>query len=161
MIVYHDGKPTNRKPRDVLAVYFDMDGTIADLYRPMDWLERLVRGDESLYADAAPMLDLRQLMDVLKAVHVHVGVVSWLAKNSNRAFDRRVRDAKEKWLVSNFPIASEIHIIKHGTRKRYAAKLDGVLIDDELANCIEWSKGGRWAVNVSCGNDVLEFVKRI
>lgn len=57
------------------AIYFDMDGTIADLYRPMDWLERLVQWDEY----TVPMLDLRQLMDVmdvLKAVQVHVGVVS-------------------------------------------------------------------------------------
>ena len=46
MIYYYDGKPTRRRPREFDTVYFDMDGTIADLYKPTDWLERLLRGDE-------------------------------------------------------------------------------------------------------------------
>ena len=69
MIYYYDGKPTRRRPREFDTVYFDMDGTIADLYKPTDWLERLLRGDETLYKDAAPMCDLRRVEGALRKAH--------------------------------------------------------------------------------------------
>lgn len=161
MIYYYDGKPTRRRPRDFDTVYFDMDGTIADLYKPSDWLERLLRGDETLYKDAAPMCDLRRVEGALRKAHKAVGVVSWLAKGSNRAFDARVRRAKQVWLMRHFPAAKEVHIIRHGSHKRYAAKLPGILLDDEVRNVIEWSKGKRWAVLVEGGADVERFCTTI
>ena len=44
-----------------MTIVFDMDGTLADLYAVDNWLEKLVSGDPSPYAEAAPMLDLRLL----------------------------------------------------------------------------------------------------
>lgn len=90
-----------------------------------------------------------------------MGVVSWLAKGSTRAFDARVRRAKQVWLMRHFPVAKEVHIIRHGSHKRYAAKLPGILLDDEVRNVIEWSKGKRWAVLVEGGADVERFCTTI
>lgn len=161
MIYYYDGKPTRKRPRDFATLYFDLDGTIADLYKPEDWLERLLEGDETLYRNAAPTCDLRRVEAALRRAHKFVGVVSWLAKGSTRAFDARVRRAKQIWLMQHFPIANEIHIIRYGSHKRYAANLDGILIDDEPQNVIAWSKGGRWAVLVEDGYDVERFCTTI
>ena len=86
------------------------------------------------------MCDLRRVEGALRKAHKAVGVVSWLAKGSTRAFDARVRRAKQVWLMQHFPIAKEVHVIRHGSHKRYAAKLPGILLDDEVRNVIEWSK---------------------
>ena len=45
----------------MMTIYFDMDGTIADLYSVENWLESLRAYSAEPYTCAAPMQDLRQL----------------------------------------------------------------------------------------------------
>lgn len=103
---------------------FDMDGTIADLYHVEDWLTKLRAEDASPYEDAAPMWDMGELCAVLRALQNmghRVTVVSWLAKDSTKNYNRSTRAAKRNWLkVHNFPF-DEIHLVKYGTPKsKYA-----------------------------------------
>ena len=103
---------------------FDMDGTIADLYHVEDWLTKLRAEDASPYEDAAPMWNMCELCEILRALQDmghHVTVVSWLAKDSTKNYNRSTRAAKRKWLKThNFPF-DEIHLVKYGTPKsKYA-----------------------------------------
>ena len=44
-----------------MTVYFDMDGTIADLYGAKDWLPRLRAYDAKIYAEARPLCNMNTL----------------------------------------------------------------------------------------------------
>lgn len=141
------------------TVYFDLDGTLADLYGPEDWLERLLAGDETLYADAEPLGDVREVVRELRRAGYSVGVVSWLAKGGTRAFDARVRQAKRQWVMRHFPEVCEVHIVRYGTPKRSCVRdKDGILIDDEAANVKRW---GRLAYHVRDFEDVRKAVKKL
>ena len=44
-----------------MTIYFDMDGTIADLYGAKDWLPRLRAYDAKIYAEARPICNMNTL----------------------------------------------------------------------------------------------------
>ena len=47
-------------------IYFDMDGTIADLYGVENWLEYLRAENPAPYRAAAPMLDMEIFSIILE-----------------------------------------------------------------------------------------------
>ena len=115
---------------------FDMDGTIADLYKVNGWLEDLRSFNPRPYNEAEPIYDMEILVDLLlalKSLGWKIVVISWLSKESTKAYDEMVRVAKRNWLARyNFP-ADEIHLVKYGTTKADCTrKLGGVqyLFDD-------------------------------
>ena len=93
---------------------FDMDGTIADLYGVDGWLDDLRAERTRPYDEAKPMYDMWLLMErlmVLKNNGWRVCVTTWLAKDSTKAYDNKVRTAKKEWLERhNFPY-DEIHLV--------------------------------------------------
>lgn len=120
------------------TIYFDLDGTIADLYGFNDWLECLQNEQTTPYAKAGLLVDGEQLRNFLAAGRVAgilFGVISWGAKNASKDYQKAIRRAKIDWLKKNnlFEYFDELHVVKHGTPKNRAAKnRTGVLIDDEL-----------------------------
>ena len=125
------------------TIYFDMDGTIANLYEVENWLPKLIDNDPTPYEEAEPMVNMKDLSGLLKDLQhmgIRIGIVSWLAKNSTKGYDKEVRAAKRKWLKKNIDITfDEIHIVKYGTRKDYIVKdKNGILFDDELNNRNNW-----------------------
>ena len=127
------------------AIYFDMDGTIADLYGVTDWLEMLINGNELPYAMAKPLLRLATLARLLNELQKNgykVGIVSWLAKNSSADYDERVTKAKCEWLEKHLTSVKfdEIHIVKYGTPKQDIVNHpNGILFDDEEQNRKNWT----------------------
>ena len=67
------------------AIYFDMDGTIADLYNQPDWLPKLRAENPAPYADAELMVDAEQfqiMVNELKRQGYLVGVISWSSREA-------------------------------------------------------------------------------
>ena len=116
------------------AIYLDMDGTITDTYSVQDWEPKLRAYDPSPYSEAKPMYNMRILNTILEEIAakgITIGVISWLAMDSTKEYDKQVRKAKKDWLAQHLPAATEIHLIKYGYSKKKAAKIkDSILIDD-------------------------------
>lgn len=128
-----------------MTIWFDMDGTIADLYGVDGWLEMLINGDETPYAIAKPLVRLATLaryLNRLQAIGYEIGVISWLAKNSNADYDAKVTNAKMAWLKKHLASVNfnEINIVAYGTPKQMFAKSDlDILFDDEEKNRNDWT----------------------
>ena len=128
------------------VIYFDMDGTIADLYGVENWLDYLINNDPTPYEIAKPLVNMNALarrLNNLQKKGWKIGVISWLAKNSNTDYDNKVTTAKEKWLKKHLASVNfdEIKIVPYGTPKSKAGTFkNGILFDDELNNIGEWTR---------------------
>ena len=128
-----------------MTVWFDMDGTIANLYGVENWLDYLISGNPYPYMVAEPLVRLntlaRMLHKVQKSGH-KVGIISWLAKNSNDEYDKLVTDAKIQWLKKHLKSVEfdEINIVAYGTPKQdFCKTTDDILFDDEAPNRDNWT----------------------
>lgn len=123
-------------------IYFDMDGTIANLYGVDGWLEYLINRDTTPYEKALPMINfsyLARLIHRLQNEGYAIGIISWTAKNSTNEYNARIAEAKKRWLKKHLPSVhfDEIHIVEYGTPKSTCG--NGILFDDEEQNRIEWN----------------------
>ena len=126
------------------AIYFDMDGTIADLYGYMGWLEELRSRSCKPYAGAAPLVRLQLLARLLNELQKdgwHIGIVRKKKKNSTKEYDLAVTETKKKWLSKHLRSVhwNEIKIVPYGTPKETIVdKPKGILFDDEEKNRTNW-----------------------
>lgn len=126
------------------AIYFDMDGTIANLYGVNNWLDMLRSYDSTPYEIAKPLVNmnsLARLLNNLQKKGYKIGIVSWLSKIPNNDYDMKVTNAKKKWLSSHLKSVNfnEIHIVAYGTPKQKVVKNPkGILFDDEKYNRDTW-----------------------
>ena len=144
------------------AIYFDMDGTIADLYGVENWLDNLINEYTRPYREAKPLVDMRQLgreLNRLQRAGYTIGIVSWLSTNGTQDYNVRVTKAKVEWLARHLSAVrfDEIHIVEYGTTKSQVVKHPhGVLFDDEVNNRKEWNLGDGLAFGVE---NILEVLK--
>lgn len=126
------------------AIYFDMDGTIANLYGVENWLPKLRAYDPSPYAEALPLVRLSVLARMLNRLQRNgytLGIISWVSKDPDPTYGEAVTAAKLEWLAKHLPSVewNEIHIVAYGTPKQTLADYpDGILFDDEEKNREEW-----------------------
>jgi hypothetical protein len=135
------------------AIYFDMDGTIADLYGVSGWLADLEAENVRPYAEAKPLLNLSLLARYIhkaQRMGYTVGVISWLSKTGSDSYNEAVTVAKREWLAKHLPSVEwdEIHIVKYGTPKSTCRTCPGILFDDEQRNLDEWGAGAVIASNL-------------
>ena len=126
------------------AIYFDMDGTIANFYEVEGWLNYLETNDPTPYKVAKPLVNmslLARLLNTLQAEGWHIGIVSWLSKNATADFDEAVTLAKVEWLRNHLKTVkwNEITIVPYGTPKHEVVEVvGGILFDDEIHNRMTW-----------------------
>lgn len=130
----------------IKAIYFDMDGTIADLYGVEGWLDDLIAENVRPYAEAKPLVNLSLLARYIhkaQAKGYTLGVISWLSKSGSDAYNEAVTAVKREWLAKHLPSVEwdEIHIVKYGTPKSTCRSCPGILFDDEEKNLNEWGAG--------------------
>ena len=118
-------------------IWFDMDGTIADLYGVEGWLDMLLNESARPYEIAKPLVNMRELAKVLNRLIEkgwEIGVISWLAKNGTNDYNKKVANAKMKWLAKHLKSVkfAKIDIVEYGTPKQI--NRNGILFDDEKQN---------------------------
>ena len=141
------------------TIFFDMDGTIADLYGVENWLDYLIASDTLPYAVAKPLLRLNSLARVLNRLQregYRIGIISWLSKSGTEEYNNAVTETKKNWLKKHLASVhfDEINIVKYGTPKQIFAKTENdILFDDEEKNRNNWT-GKAFDVNA-----ILEILK--
>jgi len=146
------------------AIYFDLDGTVYDLYGVDGWLEMLTEENVTAYECGNPKCDMRKLNTLLEqfvALGFVVGVVTWTAMHGSREFNRATRKVKLAWVREHMPTVTEFHCVKYGTPKHRVAKVkNSVLVDDNSEVRDAW-KG--YTVNAT--EDILpqleELLKKV
>lgn len=128
-----------------MRIWFDMDGTIADLYAVDGWLADLRAERTRPYEEAKVLLNMsllaRLLHKVQEAGH-EVGIISWTSKGGSTWYNARVMAAKYKWLAEHLPSVDWdcVRIVAYGTDKREVTG-GGILFDDEEPNRTNWGSG--------------------
>jgi len=128
-----------------MTIWFDMDGTLADLYGVENWLPMIRASDPTPYAIAKPLVRLCVLARVLNKLQkegYEIGVISWLSKTGTPKYNADVTAAKIAWLASHMPSVKwdEINIVPYGTPKENYCKTPAdILFDDESKNRESWT----------------------
>ena len=127
------------------ALYFDMDGTIANLYNVEGWESKLRAEDPSPYADASPLVDMVRLAAIiakLRSAGVTVGVISWGAMDGTTEYTREVKRVKREWCKRYGLAFDEFHVVKYNTPKHRVAKCKpSILVDDNSDVRQTWTLG--------------------
>lgn len=127
------------------AIYFDMDGTIANIYGVPNWLECLETDDPTPYKVAKPLVNMKvlaRLLNRLQAKGYHIGIVSWLSKCATDEFNATVTTTKKAWLDRHLHSVhwDEVVIIPYGVPKHEMVRFaTGILFDDESRNRENWT----------------------
>lgn len=146
------------------AIYFDMDGTIADLYSVPNWLEMLHAEDETPYKickSLVPVKKFSQMVKAFQAKGVTVGVISWSAMGGSNAYTKRVKAAKMEWFKKTFNVpVNEFHVVKYGTPKHSVKKVGGncLLVDDSKQVRAKWNGETLDATNTKAMMNALEKI---
>lgn len=128
----------------IKAINLDMDGTFVDLYGVNNWLSELINKSTKPYEIAQPLVNLSALARVLNRKQregYQINIISWTAKNSTQEYNKRVEEAKRKYLAKHLPSVKfdNIYIVDYGTPKHTVSQ--GYLFDDEEPNRKAWGKG--------------------
>lgn len=123
-------------------IYFDMDGTIANLYGVKGWLDDIRAERVRPYAEAKPLINMNSLARVLNRLvrnGYSVSVISWTAKNGSAEYNERVAEVKRAWLAKHLASVrfENVFIVPYGTPKQNFGF--GVLFDDEKPNRDKWN----------------------
>lgn len=146
------------------AIYFDMDGTIANLYGVADWLNALHMESVMPYVAAEPLVNPSNfvaIIEQLKNKGYTIGIISWSAKNGSKGYNKRVRAAKLAWVKNYFGnIFDEFHVVKYGTPKHTVAKIkNSILVDDDSNVRKMWRNGE--VIDATDTNGMMESLEKL
>ena len=125
-------------------IWFDMDGTIADLYGVENWLEMLINSDPTPYAVAKPLVNLSLLARLMNSVQrngFEICIVTALSKNSTAEYDEAVIKAKKMWLGRHLKSVQfdEIRFVPYWFTKNDVNSGEDILFDDEARHLEAWT----------------------
>ncbi len=128
------------------TIFFDMDGTLVDLYRDKNWLERIINEDASLYAEAKPLINVKKfsrLAKILRNKGYKIGIISQLPWDASKKYQLEVKKVKEEYINNIFSDIEfdKIHIVPSTTPKHIFASKGDYLVDDDKKNRKAWKKG--------------------
>ena len=126
------------------TIWWDMDGTIANLYAVENWLPMLRAEDTTPYVEAKVMWNMSQLarlMNQVQKLGYRLGIISWTSKGGSDLYNTAVNTAKREWLDTHLASVNfdYVYIVKYGTPKSLVMQTeDDILFDDEEQNRENW-----------------------
>ena len=118
-----------------MRIWFDMDGTIADLYAVENWLPKLRNSDPTPYTEAKPMLHFptfARYLNRLQKMGIEIGIISWTSKGGSATYNQAVEEAKKEWLRKHLPSVrfNKIFIVPYNYPKELFGGENDILFDD-------------------------------
>ena len=143
------------------SIYLDMDGTICNLYKDPNWLDRIIAEDTSLFKDAEPLINIDQLTKIVKRLQnrgYKIGIISYLPWKTSKKYQLEIKKIKEEYLKTKFSKITfdKIHIIPYGIPKDTFANDGDCLFDDDKKIRSNWNKGKAYT-----HEDLINKLKRI
>ena len=126
------------------TIWWDMDGTIANLYAVENWLDKLRAEDVSPYVEAEVLLNMSQLARLMNKVQragYKLGIISWTARSCTDSYADAIVTAKLNWLKLHLASVhfDEICIVNYGIPKyTFMDTENDILFDDEEGNRNAW-----------------------
>ena len=136
------------------AIFFDMDGTIAELYKVKDWLFALRSNDWSVYDRCLPRAHYERINDAIEALIENgwqVGVITWASKGIGWGQELdAISETKFEWLCRFFPALADgrFACLPYGYDKAQFVEEMGdayeniYLVDDNKEVRADWRKHG-------------------
>ena len=104
-------------------IYFDMDGTVYDLYGMENWLEMLRNEEKGAFTLGKSLVDMDKLKRVcieLIGIGYQIGIITWLPMGASLEYCEVCAEEKRNWAEKNMPYISEFYALEYGTPKQYA-----------------------------------------
>lgn len=147
-------------------IYFDMDGTVYDLYGIKNWLEMLRNEEKGAFTLGKPLVDMDRLKRVcmeLIGIEYQIGIITWLPMSASPEYWEVCTREKREWAEKNMPYISEFYALEYGTPKQYAPARRAAemwLVDDSKEVREMWvTEKQRKAIDAN--NDIIEALERI
>ena len=150
-----------------IKIYFDMDGTVYDLYGVADWLNKLRTEDVSVYATGNRLFDdeFYKVVSALMRYGVRFGVITWGSMTATPEFEVQTEETKRQWVNEHLPFVESFHYQQYGTPKQQAVKnrtKNDILIDDNSDVLRVWINGNtRKGYQVTAEKSVTDILKEI
>lgn len=151
-----------------MKIYFDLDGTVYDLYGQKDWLDKLRNEEKGIFNTDNILFNPAEFYDVISKLlkkGVKFGVITWLSMTSTPEYDEIATAEKKQWCDKYLPFIDTFVAQAYGTPKQQGiikrTKSD-ILIDDNAEVGIVWQNGkDRVYMQVTKENNVVTILNNI
>lgn len=147
-------------------IYFDMDGTVADLYGEKNWLDNLRNEREGSFINLRPLVDMNELAMVchqLMNLGYSFGVITWLPMGASYEFERVCEEEKRAWVEEFMPWVSEFYAQSYGVPKQYAPSkraAEMILVDDNAEVRAMWNTEVQRS-SIDATQDIIKELKKL
>lgn len=164
----------------MVKVFFDLDGTLFNLYGKENWLELLEKEDPSTFdwigmdnSGFMPDINYDSFLSICRDLifdfNVEFNVITWLPMYATEEFEKECAKIKEEWIKTFLPFVKNVCCQSYGTPKQLGIKSKSkemILIDDNLEVCKVWkTKVNRKYINVTenfnAYNALIELYKEL
>lgn len=132
-----------------MTVYFDLDGTLFNLYGKKDWLSRLHSEDETVFQSENDKdfffennANFFRIIKELMNKGVVFEVITWLPMGASKEYELKCTKIKKLWVTQKLPFIKKTTCLSYGIPKQTvtnADKTDKILIDDSKEVCEKWN----------------------
>lgn len=124
---------------NMIKVYLDMDGTIADLYNEPNWLENLRTEKQGMFQTLRPMITETRLIELFPNDKYEVVILSMVPKGATKEYSEIVKQEKNAWIDKHFPSIKKRIYLKYGYNKNLKNSKNAILIDDneQIRKCFK------------------------
>ena len=152
-----------------IKVFFDLDGTLFNLYGKTNWLEMLRTEQAGAFIGSfLPEIDLCEFYQTIERLSIYgiqFAVISWLPMQASPEYEEICREEKNNWILENLPFVSEVSIVPYGIPKqdciiKRAQRM--ILLDDNKEICETWETAKqRKAIQITKDWTVVHALKNL
>lgn len=112
------------------VVYFDMDGTLYDLYGQEGWLRKLRKEQSNAFLGNHRLITEKALEEYYPKNQYEWRICSMTPKNASKEYCKQVTKEKNQWLDKYFPSIKIRKFMAFGYSKNFRNCENYILVDD-------------------------------